>query len=128
LPREAYYKFIDCAHLVLKPFYMECGLMLGEFHPDSTVRGAHSTSFRPMRADVPLFVIRAMALHDMLFIDGESTPLGMRVHELECFLRWNAERLSAPEKERVLARLAERKAQLADDDLTAQPVAQAQSV
>jgi hypothetical protein len=81
-----------------------------------------------MRADVPLFVIRAMALHDMLFIDGESTPLGMRVHELECFLRWNAERLSAPEKERVLARLAERKAQLADDDLTAQPVAQAQSV
>jgi hypothetical protein len=119
LQREAYYKFIDCAHLVLKPFYMECGLMLGEFHPDSTVRGAHSASFRPMRADMPLFVIRAMALHDMLFIDGESTPVGMRVHELECFLRWNAERLSDPEKERLLARLVQRKAQLAADDTVA---------
>lgn len=119
LPDDAHYKFIDCAHAILKPFYMECGLMLGEFHPSSTVRGAHSATFRPMRADVPLFVIRAMALHDALFIDGESTPVGMRVHELECYLRWNAQRLSSTEREQVSARLAQRKAQLAND-LTAE--------
>ncbi|MGG1947173.1 DUF6875 domain-containing protein [Trinickia sp. NRRL B-1857] len=101
LQDEEHYKFIDCAHMILKPFYMECGLMLGEFHPTSSVRGAHSDSFRPMRADKPLLVIRAMALHDALFIDGASTPIGMRVHELECYLRWNAERLSATEKARV---------------------------
>src|SRR6185503_16694400 len=101
LRADGYYKFIDCAHTILKPFYMECGLMLGEFHPSSTVRGAHSATFRPMRADVPLFVIRAMALHDILFIDGESTSPGMRVHELDCYLRWNAHRLPADQAEHI---------------------------
>ncbi|MDG0023458.1 DUF6875 domain-containing protein [Trinickia sp. Y13] len=119
LRADANYKFIDCTHGILKPFYMECGLMLGEFHPDSTVRGAHSPTFRPMRADVPMFVIRAMALHDILFIDGESTPLGMRVHELECYLRWNAHRLPASEGEFIRSRLAQRKAQLASDEVAA---------
>jgi len=128
LPDEAHYKFIDCAHMILKPFYMECGLMLGEFHPTSSVRGAHSESFRPMRADVPVLVIRAMALHDALFIDGASTPIGMRVHELECYLRWNAERLSVAERARVADRLAQRKAQLAAVDAIAQPAAQTAGV
>lgn len=128
LQSDAYYKFIDCAHAILKPFYMECGLMLGEFHPSSTVRGAHSPAFRPMRADVPLFVIRAMALHDALFIDSESTPVGMRVHELECYLRWNASRLAATEREHVVARLAQRKAQLAEDEISARDAARAVSV
>ncbi|WP_440564567.1 DUF6875 domain-containing protein [Trinickia sp.] len=128
LPDGAHYKFIDCAHVILKPFYMECGLMLGEFHPTSTVRGAHSATFRPMRADVPVFVIRAMALHDALFIDGESTPVGMRVHELECYLRWNAPRLSATESERVAARLAQRKAQLANDEAAVRQAVQAVGV
>jgi len=115
LRADGYYKFIDCAHTILKPFYMECGLMLGEFHPSSTVRGAHSATFRPMRADVPLFVIRAMALHDILFIDGESTSPGMRVHELDCYLRWNAHRLPADQEEHIKGRLTQRKAQLADN-------------
>lgn len=128
LPHDAYYKFIDCAHVILKPFYMECGLMIGEFHPTSTVRGAHSATFRPMRADMPLFVIRAMALHDALFIDGESTPVGMRVHELECYLRWNAQRMSTNETEHVAARLAQRKAQLADDERIAREAVQALGV
>ena len=128
LSADAYYKFIDCAHVVLKPFYMECGMMLGEFHPNSTVRGAHSASFRPMRSDMPLFVIRAMALHDMLFIDSESTPLGMRVHELECFLRWNTQRLPPAERERIAARLAARKAQLTADDSFNPQLTQADSV
>jgi hypothetical protein len=119
LREEAYYKFIDCAHVVLKPFYMECGLMLGEFHPASTVGGAHSASFRPMRSDMPLFVIRAMALHDELFIDGESTRVGMRVHELECYIRWNEQRLGPSEKERFTARLAQRKAQLTQHEIPA---------
>ncbi len=109
---NAYYKFIDCAHTILKPFYMECGLMLGEFHPASTVAGAHSDTFRPMRADMPLFVIRAMARHDILFIDGASTAPGMRVHELECYLRWNEGRLSPSEALQIGERLAQRKAQL----------------
>ncbi|WP_146013972.1 DUF6875 domain-containing protein [Trinickia dabaoshanensis] len=117
---EDHYKFIDCAHMILKPFYMECGLMLGEFHPASNVRGAHSETFRPMRSDMPVLVLRAMALHDALFIDGASTPIGMRVHELECYMRWNAPRLSAAEKERVADRLAQRKAQLAAVDAVAQ--------
>lgn len=117
LQADAYYKYIDCAHTILKPFYMESGLMLGEFHPASSVPGAHSATFRPMRADLPLFVIRAIALHDILFIDGESTSPVMRVHELECYLRWNAGRLPASDAQRIGERIAQRKRQCVGDEI-----------
>lgn len=115
---DSWYKFIDCAHALLKPFYMRAGLMLGEFHPASAVQGARSVTFRPMRADVPLFAIRAMSPHDALFIDRETTPLGIRIHELECYLHWVGDRL--PEREIALLgeRIEQLKAQLVDREYT----------
>jgi hypothetical protein len=112
LRAELYYKYIDCAHAMLKPFYMNAGLMLGEFHPLSAVRGAHSETICPMRSDVPIFVIRSIALHDILFIDRPSGALGMRVHELECYLRAVGNLLPLGEATRIKDRIEELKTQL----------------
>jgi hypothetical protein len=109
---ESYYKYIDCAHSMLKPFYMNAGLMLGEFHPLSAVRGAHSETICPMRSDVPIFVIRSIALHDILFIDRPSGALGMRIHELECYLRAVGNLLPLNEANRIKNRVEELKSQL----------------
>jgi len=109
---ESYYKFIDCAHSILKPFYMNAGSMLGEFHPLSAVRGAHSKNIFPMRSDVPIFVIRAISPHDILFIDRQSGALGVRIHELECYLRGVGSRLPPGEVARLNDRIEELKSQL----------------
>jgi hypothetical protein len=112
LRAESYYKFIDCAHSMLKPFYMNAGMMLGEFHPLSAVSGAHSEKIFPMRSDVPIFVIRAISLHDILFIDRPSGAVGIRIHELECYLHGVGHRLPAAEVTRLTARIEELKSQL----------------
>lgn len=124
LRAESYYKYIDCAHSMLKPFYMNAGLMLGEFHPLSAVRGAHSERVRPMRSDVPIFVIRSIALHDILFIDRESAAPGIRIHELECYLRGVGNRLPPSEAARIKERIEELKSQLLGiEDLSARQAA-----
>lgn len=112
LRAESYYKFVDCAHSMLKPFYMNAGLMLGEFHPLSVVRGAHSERIFPMRSDVPIFVIRSIALHDILFIDRQSGALAVRIHELECYLRSVGSLLPPGEAARIQDRIEELKSQL----------------
>lgn len=116
LPTGDYYKFIDCAHSILKPIYMVAGLMVGEFHPMSTVSGAHSDRIRPMRADVPFFAIRSMAVHDNLFIDREMGSAGQRIHELECYLRWVSASLSSDDIARYRARVDELKTRLVGND------------
>lgn len=116
LPAGEYYKFIDCAHSVLRPIYMVSGLMVGEFHPTSDARGVHSDRIRPLRADVPFFAIRSIAVHDNLFIDRETGSPGQRIHELECYLRWVSGSLSPDDMARYRARIDELKARLIRDD------------
>ena len=105
LRAESYYKYIECAHAMLKPFYMNAGLMLGEFHPLSAARGAHSETIFPMRSDMPIFVIRSIALHDILFIDRESGALAIRIHELECYLHTVGTMLPPGEAARIKNRI-----------------------
>lgn len=128
LRAESYYKFIDCAHSMLKPFYMSAGLMLGEFHPLSAVCGAHSERIHPMRSDVPIFVIRWIALHDILFIDRPSGALGGRIHELECYLRGVGNLLLPSEAARIVGRIEELKSQmLGHDDASARQASAARA-
>ena len=116
LSASDYYKFIDCAHSIVKPIYMVSGLMIGEFHPMSTAIGALSDRIRPLRADVPFFAIRSMAVHDNLFIDRETSSAGQRIHELECYLRWVSGSLSPDDIARYRARVDELKTRLVSND------------
>jgi hypothetical protein len=128
LRAQSYSKFIDRAHSMLKPFYMNAGLMLGEFHPLSTVRGAHSQMIFPMRSDVPILVIRSIALHDILFIDHQSEALGVRIHELECYLRGVGNLLRPGEAARIRDRIEELKSQvLGNEDFNARQISSARA-
>ncbi|MEX3955017.1 DUF6875 domain-containing protein [Trinickia sp. EG282A] len=123
LSAASYYKFIDCAHSILKPIYMSAGLMIGEFHPLSAVHGAHSDKIFPLRADVPFFAIRSTTAHDILFIDRESGSAGQRIHELECYLDSAGELLPDDKIERIRARIEQLKSQLVSEQDPADTVA-----
>ncbi|MFC4159166.1 DUF6875 domain-containing protein [Chitinimonas lacunae] len=98
LDSEQHYQFIDLAHAVTKPLFMNAGLMLGEFRPHSPVPGVHSDRFRPMQAPLPCFVIRAIAVHDKLFFSQEGSVT--RAHEIACYLNWVGHKLPEAEYQR----------------------------
>ncbi len=100
-----YAKYVDVGHSMLKPAFMDVGLMLGEFHPASSVHGARSASFRPMRSPGPMLVIRKMSSHDILFIDKANASNESRAHELECYLKHVGGKLEETQRDKVLARL-----------------------
>ena len=107
LKEEQYFKYIDEAHSLAKPFFMEAGLMIGEFHPASKTEGAHSKVFRPMRSPQPIFVVRAITPHDALFIDRDDCPDAVRLRELLSYKLWVEEALPVDELLKVEARIAE---------------------
>lgn len=102
-----YRRYIDEAHSLTKPAFMEAGLMLGEFHPLSRAQGAHSDTFRPMRSPQPAFVVRAMSPHDALFIDRPGSPTEVRLRELRQYQRWLGNVLPEAENARIRDRISE---------------------
>lgn len=102
-----YGKYIDEAHALIKPAFMEAGLMLGEFHPLSLTKGARSETFLPMRSSEPAFVVRAMSPHDALFIDRADSPAEVRLRELRHYQRWVGSALPETENARIDSRIAE---------------------
>lgn len=104
---DQYGKYIDGAHALAKPAFMEAGLMLGEFHPLSQAKGAHSETFRPMRSTQPAFVVRAMSPHDALFIDRANSPTEVCLRELTQYQRWVGNVLPDAENVRIRNRIEE---------------------
>lgn len=60
--------FMVATHQRLKPAFLDGGLMLGEFYPTCDKPGLRNQSFRPLRAPVPLLVIRQMVEPDVEFL------------------------------------------------------------
>lgn len=87
LPARDWTAFIDGGHRLLKPWMVERGLMLGEFHPHSTVPGATNPDLHVMRAPVPAFLIREMAMHDTKFINNINEEPARRAVYLRAYLR-----------------------------------------
>ena len=104
---EQYGKYIDEAHSLIKPAFMEAGLMIGEFHPLSLKTGAHSRTFLPMRSSQPAFVVRAMSPHDALFVDRAGSPAEVRLRELRHYQFWVGDVLPEAENARIRDRIAE---------------------
>ncbi|QBR04156.1 DUF6875 domain-containing protein [Paraburkholderia pallida] len=113
LEEEQYGRYIDGAHSLIKPAFMEAGLMLGEFHPLSKTKGVHSETFLPMRSSQPAFVVRAMSPHDALFIDRADSPAEVRLHELMNYQRWVGDGLPEAEGMRIHHRIMELRSAIA---------------
>jgi hypothetical protein len=65
---DAQCHLLDRAHQEVKPIAVRRGLMLGQFHPGCAEPAARNPGFPVSRAPVPLVAVRAMALHDILFL------------------------------------------------------------
>jgi hypothetical protein len=63
---------IDVVHAQLKTYFVQRGLMLGQFHPNCPESAAHNPFFRASVSPFPLFAIRYMALHDILFLSKQE--------------------------------------------------------
>ena len=63
---------IDLVHAQLKTHFVEKGLMLGQFHPNCPETAAHNPFFRVSVSPFPLFAIRYMVLHDILFLSKQE--------------------------------------------------------
>lgn len=63
---------IDQTYPLLKPAFVNKGLMIGQFHLLSHEPGAWNPRFHPMRSPVPLLAMRSMVAHDILFLTQEE--------------------------------------------------------
>lgn len=79
--------FIDEGHRRLRMSFVRRGLMLGEFHPLSTVASVRNPQFLVMESPVPMFAVRALSVHDRLFLDNDAIPSEDREAYLRSYLR-----------------------------------------
>ncbi|BAY15549.1 hypothetical protein NIES21_13660 [Anabaenopsis circularis NIES-21] len=77
---------IDSIQKQLKPFFVESGLMLGEFHKRNETGGLHNPNFRPLRSPIPMLAIRFMVESDLPFLLS-ADDLYSQVRYLEAYLK-----------------------------------------
>jgi hypothetical protein len=107
VPAERAADFIDGGHDLLKAEFVEHGLMLGEFHPASTVTSVHSQSLAVMRCPVQMFAVRAISPHDLLFLDQPHVSPTTRLTYLEHYRRHVGAQLSASGRADLATRIAD---------------------
>ncbi|HEY6349040.1 MAG TPA: hypothetical protein VI636_06485 [Candidatus Angelobacter sp.] len=59
---------IDKVQVSLKKYFVEMGLMLGEFHAANESPGLRNPDFRPLRSPIPMLAIRHMVESDLPFL------------------------------------------------------------
>ncbi|MBW4469550.1 MAG: hypothetical protein KME45_04000 [Stenomitos rutilans HA7619-LM2] len=79
-------ELIDAVQQKLKPFFVEQGLMIGEFHQQNETPGLHNPHFRPLRSPIPMLAIRFMAESDLPFLERMSDQPQLRVRYLQAYL------------------------------------------
>ncbi|MFB9854797.1 DUF6875 domain-containing protein [Micromonospora andamanensis] len=98
--------FIDAGHQALRMEFVKRGLMLGEFHPSSTVASVRNPHFQVMRSPAPLYAVRAMTPHDLMFLDRPETAPSERAQYLRHFLKHLGEQLTPATRDRVARSIA----------------------
>ncbi|MBD2108182.1 DUF6875 domain-containing protein [Nodosilinea sp. FACHB-13] len=78
---------IDRIQQQLKPFFVEEGLMIGEFHEHNESPGLHNPDFRPLRSPIPMLAIRFMTELDLPFLSRSSDDPQVRMRYLNAYLQ-----------------------------------------
>ncbi|MFR0356709.1 DUF6875 domain-containing protein [Streptomyces sediminimaris] len=73
------FALLDEAHAQVKTESVERGLMIGQFHPECDEPAARNPAFKVSLSPVPLVAVRAMAVHDILFL-GERADWFTEYH------------------------------------------------
>ena len=103
---EDAHRFIDGGHRALRGSFVEQGLMLGEFHRHSEVGSVRNPDLRVMQSPVPMFAVRAISVHDLQFLDQESSPPVQRSKDLGHYMGHLNDKLSESARRQVLERIA----------------------
>ncbi|MBW4485872.1 MAG: hypothetical protein KME14_25385 [Tildeniella torsiva UHER 1998/13D] len=78
---------VDRVQQRLKPFFVEEGLMIGEFHEHNESPGLHNPDFRPLRSPIPMLAIRFMTEPDLPFLSRSSDDPQVRMRYLNAYLQ-----------------------------------------
>jgi hypothetical protein len=78
---------VDQIQQRLKPFFVEEGLMIGEFHQWNQTPGLHNDKFYPLRSPLPMLAIRFMVESDLPFLDRLCDDPEVRSHYLKAYLK-----------------------------------------
>lgn len=107
VPFEAAGDFIDGGHKLLRMEFVGAGLMLGEFHPASSVASVRNDALAVMQSPLPAYAIRGITPHDIMFLDRPTEDPQRRISYLEHYLHFVGPQLAASARLRVTATLAE---------------------
>lgn len=112
VPDEHAGVFIDAGHRRLRAEFIRRGLMLGEFHPASQVGSVRNPEFKVMRSPAPMFAVRALTTHDLMFLDTPQTAARDRLEYLGHYLRYVGAQIGPAAADR-----AGRRMRAAEDEL-----------
>ena len=77
---------IDRVQYLLKPYFVDQGMMLGEFHLLNESPGLRNPDFRPLRSPVPMLAIRLMVESDLPFMTRDKYSYAERTAFLRSYL------------------------------------------
>jgi hypothetical protein len=77
---------IEKVQSTLKRYFVEIGLLVGEFHAANEGPGLHNSNFRPLRSPVPMLAIRHLVESDLAFLNRDFYPPEERSSYLRSYL------------------------------------------
>ncbi|MFJ1767894.1 DUF6875 domain-containing protein [Amycolatopsis sp. NPDC088138] len=112
LPPGRAAEIVDEGHRRLRMDFVSRGLMLGEFHPRSQVVSVRNPEFLVMRSPVPMFAVRALTVHDLMFLDTPQTDPIDRLQYFKHYLDHLGGQLSPSARDRVHLRIQKAEGEL----------------
>lgn len=100
---------VDEVQYMLKPYFVDHGMMLGEFHLLSESPGLRNPEFRPLRSPVPMLAIRLMMESDLPFMTRDQYSDGERAAFLRSYLYRLGSSLKPSKFDEALERLIDAK-------------------
>lgn len=77
---------VDRVQHMLKPYFVDQGMMLGEFHALNDSPGLRNPEFRPLRSPVPMLAMRLMVESDLPFMTRDKYSNSERAAFLRSYL------------------------------------------
>lgn len=77
---------IERVQSTLKRYFVDMGLLVGEFHSANANPGLHNPDFRPLRSPVPMLAIRHLVESDLAFLSRDFYSLSLRATYLRSYL------------------------------------------
>ena len=96
---------IDQIQRKKKEYFLEKGLMLGEFHNANNSKGLHNKEFKPFQSPYPMLAIRKMVHQDLPFMDLDTDTPKKRHRYLSIYRDNFNSKLKPVDRQKLAARI-----------------------